>query len=182
MDHATTDTPPGSPSAYAGVGSRRTPAPVLAAMRDLAESLGDLGWALSTGGANGADTAFQDGALRTDAAITVHAPWHGYNGFRPGRERASDIDVIVPRPDERLGDVPYADLARRHHPFWGAAAGARGRCSCATSPSSPAPAAATPSSRPPSSSPGPPTASAPAATPAARATRCVSPTPSASRR
>ena len=119
MDHASPDSAPRSPSAYAGVGSRRTPAAVLAAMRDIAETLGNLGWALSTGGADGADTAFQDGALRTDAAITVHAPWSGYNGFRPGRERASDIDVVVPRPHERLRGVPYADLARRHHPFWG---------------------------------------------------------------
>lgn len=119
MDHAATDPAPGSASAYAGVGSRRTPAAVLAAMRDLAQALGDLGWALSTGGADGADTAFQDGALRTDAPITVHAPWPGYNGFRPGRESESDIDVVVPRPDERLAGVPYVDLARRHHPLWG---------------------------------------------------------------
>ena len=54
MDPISTHPASGSPSAYAGVGSRRTPAPVLAAMRDLAESLGDLGWALSTGGADGA--------------------------------------------------------------------------------------------------------------------------------
>ncbi|MYE02246.1 MAG: hypothetical protein F4Y03_13415, partial [Alphaproteobacteria bacterium] len=41
--------------AYAGVGSRRTPPDVLDAMSDIAQTLGDAGTALSTGGADGAD-------------------------------------------------------------------------------------------------------------------------------
>ena len=47
---------------YAGIGSRRTPPGVLINMRQLAASLSDLGWRLTTGGANGADTAFAAGA------------------------------------------------------------------------------------------------------------------------
>ena len=106
------------PIAYAGIGSRRTPDAVLDAMADLAETLGRLGCALSTGGAHGADQAFETGALRTDAPITVHAPWPGYNGYQPGREPESDIDVRVPGPTDAVGGEPYADLARRHHPAW----------------------------------------------------------------
>ena len=106
------------PFAYAGIGSRRTPDAVLAAMADLAETLGRAGCVLSTGGADGADRAFESGALRTDAPVTVHAPWSGYNGYRPGRESESDIDVRVPGPTHAVRDEPYADLARRHHPAW----------------------------------------------------------------
>ena len=108
----------GAPFAYAGIGSRRTPDAVLAAMADLAETLGRAGCVLSTGGADGADRAFETGALRTDAPVTVHAPWSGYNGYRPGREPESDIDVRVPAPTDTVGGEPHVDLARRHHPAW----------------------------------------------------------------
>ena len=109
---------PRPPFAYAGIGSRGTPDAVLAAVADLAETLGQLGCVLSTGGAAGADRAFETGALRTDAPVTVHAPWPGYNGYEPGREPESDIDVRVPRATDAVRSEPYADLARRHHPPW----------------------------------------------------------------
>ena len=104
--------------AYAGVGSRRTPPEILAAMSDIAQTLGDAGTALSTGGADGADKAFETGALRTDAPITVHTPWPGYNGYRPGRQPDTDIDIVHPTSTESLEGRTYADLAREHHPYW----------------------------------------------------------------
>ena len=108
---------PGS-FAYAGVGSRRTPPDMLRAMGDIAQTLGEAGVALSTGGADGADRAFETGALRTDAPITVHTPWPGYNGYRPGRDPETDIDVVHPTSTETLQGHRYADLAREHHPYW----------------------------------------------------------------
>ena len=104
--------------AYAGVGSRRTPPEILAAMADIAQTLGDAGTALSTGGADGADKAFETGALRTDAPITVHTPWPGYNGYRPGRDPEKDLDVVHPKSTETLQGRAYAELAREHHPYW----------------------------------------------------------------
>ena len=104
--------------AYAGVGSRRTPPDVLHAMRDIARTLGDAGTALSTGGADGADKAFETGALRTDAPITVHTPWPGYNGYRPGRDPETDIDIVHPQSTATVHGHAYADLAREHHPHW----------------------------------------------------------------
>ncbi|MDE0658684.1 MAG: hypothetical protein OXI79_03435 [Gammaproteobacteria bacterium] len=104
--------------AYAGVGSRRTPPEVLAAMADIAQTLGDAGTALSTGGADGADKAFETGALRTDAPITVHTPWPGYNGYRPGRDPETDIDIVHPTSTESVQGRTYLDLAREHHPYW----------------------------------------------------------------
>ncbi|MDE0458808.1 MAG: hypothetical protein OXI15_16055 [Chromatiales bacterium] len=104
--------------AYAGVGSRRTPPEILDAMADIAQTLGDAGTALSTGGADGADKAFETGALRTDAPITVHTPWPGYNGYRPGRDPETDIDIVHPRSTAIIDGHAYADLAREHHPYW----------------------------------------------------------------
>ena len=104
--------------ACAGVGSRRTPPDILDAMADIAQTLGDAGIALSTGGADGADKAFETGALRTDAPITVHTPWPGYNGYRPGRDPETDIDVVHPNFTDTTRGHAYADLAREHHPYW----------------------------------------------------------------
>ncbi len=106
------------PLAYAGVGSRATPPEVLAGMSDVARLLGDAGFALSTGGAHGADKAFEAGALRTDAPVTVHAPWPGYNGYRPGRDPESDIDVVHPKSGDAVRGRSFLHLARKHHPAW----------------------------------------------------------------
>ena len=106
------------PLAYAGVGSRATPREVLAGMSDVAQVLGDAGFALSTGGADGADKAFEAGALRTDAPVTVHTPWPGYNGYRPGRDPESDIDVIHPKAGDAVRGMSFLHLARKHHPAW----------------------------------------------------------------
>ena len=46
---------------YAGVGSRATPEPVLDLMRRCATRLEVLGYTLRSGGANGAETAFEEG-------------------------------------------------------------------------------------------------------------------------
>ena len=104
--------------AYAGVGSRSTPSATLDAMADIAQTLGDAGVALSTGGAQGADRAFETGALRTDAPITVHTPWPGYNGYQPGRDPNTDIDVVHAQSNETIGGRRYADIAREQHPHW----------------------------------------------------------------
>jgi hypothetical protein len=47
---------------YAGIGSRETPADVLATMTKVAERLQALGYTLRSGGAEGADSAFERGA------------------------------------------------------------------------------------------------------------------------
>lgn len=62
---------------YTGVGSRSTPPDILALMYKIAESLGYDGYVLRSGGARGADTAFENGAdgfmwmsYRTDGFLT----------------------------------------------------------------------------------------------------------------
>ena len=65
---------------YAGIGARATPAAVLADMTVMAGWLARTGWTLSTGGADGADTAFAAGAPAGQR--TIWLPWRGYNGHR----------------------------------------------------------------------------------------------------
>jgi hypothetical protein len=64
---------------YAGIGSRETPANILEAMRYFAAEAAHLGWTLRSGGADGADSAFEFGA-GTQKEIWV--PWYNYNGRR----------------------------------------------------------------------------------------------------
>ena len=65
---------------YAGIGARATPEAVLADMGVIAGWLARTGWHLSSGGADGADSAFAAGAPAGQR--TVWLPWRGYNGHR----------------------------------------------------------------------------------------------------
>ncbi|MCY4478892.1 MAG: hypothetical protein OXB97_03260 [Rhodospirillales bacterium] len=98
-----------APLVYAGVGARKTPAPVRAVMRRMAWYLAEKGWHLNTGGADGADTAFVEGS---PALCTVFLPWEGYNGWT-GPECVA------------FGDKALAKL----QPFAAAHPDARARCS-----------------------------------------------------
>ena len=94
---------------YAGIGSRRTPDDVLEQMTQLAQELGKLGWTLRSGGADGADRAFQDGAEAVGGRREIFLPWAGYNGLD------DDSTVVLSGVVER----DAMDVARRHHPAWG---------------------------------------------------------------
>ena len=65
---------------YAGIGARATPDAVLADMDVIAGWLARTGWHLSSGGADGADSAFAAGAPAGQR--TIWLPWRGYNGHR----------------------------------------------------------------------------------------------------
>ena len=71
---------------YAGIGSRDTPIPVLSNMSDLARKLHVLDWTLRSGGAQGADQAFESGVYAnkqifrpadcTQAAMDLSSEYH----------------------------------------------------------------------------------------------------------
>ncbi len=88
------------PGAYAGIGSRKTPADVLDLMTRIARKLDAMGWTLRSGGADGADTAFTKDAPHAQIFI----PWPGFNGI---------VYCWSNRPS------PNAFLiAAKHHPAW----------------------------------------------------------------
>ena len=105
---------------YAGVGSRNTPKEILDVMTKLAEYLYKLGYTLRSGGASGADTAFEAGAYDakeifyakdcTVAAMAMaeqyHPAWnrcgylakqlHGRNSMQIlGRNLNDPVDFVV---------------------------------------------------------------------------------------
>lgn len=71
-------TPLGKP-AYAGIGSRKTPKTVVKTMRLIAAKLEQQGWILRSGGAEGADSAFEDGIVDR-ANMEIFLPGAFFNG------------------------------------------------------------------------------------------------------
>lgn len=87
---------------YTGIGSRQTPPEVLSLMTWIATGLATIGYTLRSGGADGADTAFESGA---GGAAEIYLPWLWFNGRSKG--------IVLPVTPE--GET----LAKHIHPSWG---------------------------------------------------------------
>ena len=99
------------PLVWAGIGSRGTgkepvPQSMFADMTELARRMAAAGWHLSSGGADGSDTAFANGTPVDQR--TIWLPWPGYNDL-------SGPDCH-PIPRNRLQQS--LELAERFHPAW----------------------------------------------------------------
>ncbi len=99
------------PLVWAGIGSRGTgkepvPPSMFAHMTELARRMAEAGWHLSSGGADGSDTAFANGTPVDQR--TIWLPWPGYNDL-------SGPDCH-PIPRNRLQQS--LELAERFHPNW----------------------------------------------------------------
>lgn len=93
--------------AYAGIGSRTTPFEIQQVMILAAQQL-EPDLILRSGGADGADTAFEMGVKNPDRK-EIFIPWSGFNGRKPGP------GVIRPHPNV------FAEAKRvssRYHPAW----------------------------------------------------------------
>ncbi len=90
---------------YAGVGSRATPTHVLPLIHQIAALLAVRGITLRSGGAPGADTAFESGCDRRNGKKEIFLPWEGFN-----------------RNGSPLFSPPSAaeNIASQLHPKWGA--------------------------------------------------------------
>lgn len=85
---------------YTGIGSRSTPKEILELMAKIASKLEELGWTLRSGGAGGADLAFESGVKTLKE---VYLPWKGFNGSD------SDLYNISSRA---------LHIASENHPNW----------------------------------------------------------------
>lgn len=83
---------------YTGIGSRETPNDVLLKMTNIAKHFNKLGYTLRSGGAGGADSAFEDGADLKE----IYLPWQGFRGKR------NDLSI---HPDAER-------IAKEFHPAW----------------------------------------------------------------
>lgn len=67
---------------YAGIGSRSCPQEILDKITFIAEKLGANGWLLRSGGADGADKAFETGCDNVNGQKEIFIPWPGFNGSK----------------------------------------------------------------------------------------------------
>lgn len=82
---------------YAGIGSRYTPVEIQEKMTLIAERLSRHSYCLRSGGAPGADIAFQKGSTHKQ----IFLPWAGFNGNK-------GADFIVPKVN--------VEFVRKYHP------------------------------------------------------------------
>lgn len=88
---------------YAGIGSRETPKDILNVMTLVAQALVSKGWVLRSGGALGADMAFENGAFRAGGKTDIYLPWRMYNGHMDGDWEVSPEAI---------------EMASQFHPAW----------------------------------------------------------------
>ena len=102
---------------YVGIGSRKTPPIILACMEEIGAILQRQGWLLRSGGAEGADSAFERGAdraAREDGIMTckeIYIPWNGFQqrfNYEPGVILATTL----PKTREAMKMTKY------YHPAW----------------------------------------------------------------
>jgi len=89
---------------YTGIGSRNTPDDVLKTMTALATELELTNYTLRSGGAEGADTAFEVG-VHSCFNQEIYLPWKGFNNSHSPLHSPSDKAII---------------MAKAYHPNWDA--------------------------------------------------------------
>jgi hypothetical protein len=88
---------------YAGIGSRETPDEALRLMRSIASAMERGGWKLRSGGAPGADTAFQK-SVRAAKNKAIYLPWRVFNNNVAGYHGCWDASKL-PTWDAALATV-----------------------------------------------------------------------------
>lgn len=92
---------------YAGIGARETPQDVLKKMEDIGEALAKKGYTLRSGGAEGADSAFENGQNRAAGPKEIFIPYEGFKG-RSGKEKGVHVGV----------SKAALEMAAKYHPAW----------------------------------------------------------------
>ncbi len=90
---------------YTGIGSRETPPEWRQWMCNIAFYLAPRGWTLRSGGADGADAAFEEGCDAINGAKEIYLPWKGFN-----RNPSPRYAHIFGEEAERIASI--------YHPAW----------------------------------------------------------------
>lgn len=99
-----------SEASYTGVGSRSTPANVCEKLTQIAILLAREKITLRSGGAEGADAAFELGCDKANGSKEIYIPWLGFNNNK---------STLVPRIFSDDSTYQKARLiAKKAHPSW----------------------------------------------------------------
>lgn len=88
---------------YAGIGSRETPKEMLEHFEYIGSVLANKGFVLRSGGAKGADQAFENGCDKVHGAKDIFLPWKGFENSKSG------LCIIS---EEAM------NIAAKYHPYW----------------------------------------------------------------
>lgn len=88
---------------YTGIGSRETPQEVLRSFMRIAKYLAKEGYTLRSGGADGADLAFEHGCYMASGKMEIYLPWKEFNG--------SKSNLVV-------SEGKAFEIAAKYHPYW----------------------------------------------------------------
>lgn len=88
---------------YAGIGSREAHYEILKLFVKVATFLSTKQFVLRSGGAKGADKAFEIGCDMVSGSKEIYLPWKGFEG--------SDSNLIV-------NDIKAYEIAEKYHPYW----------------------------------------------------------------
>jgi hypothetical protein len=96
---------------YAGIGSRKTPEPILEEIVKIGQYLAKQGYVLRSGGADGADTAFEQGCDLENGEKEIFLPWKGFN------DNSSELYLKSKEIKEEIRKQTF-ELAAKYHPAW----------------------------------------------------------------
>ena len=111
--------------AYSGVGSRETPSNILDLMEEVGFKLASQGWTLRSGGAIGADQAFESGMFRyagydqpySWTPAEIYLPWAGYEDHHKFSHGGLNI---LPSMIKINNESVAEGMAMAAHPAWNA--------------------------------------------------------------
>ena len=96
---------------YAGIGSRQTPYLILADIKKIAQYLAKENYILRSGGADGADTAFEQGCDLEKGEKEIYLPWKSFN------HNLSNLYLKSNEIKEEILQQAF-ELAAKYHPGW----------------------------------------------------------------
>ena len=88
---------------YAGIGSRETPPKFIDEFIKISKWLGNHNYILRSGGADGADSAFEKGCDLANGKKEIYLPWAKFNN--------NSSNLIVK-------DQKAYEIAEQYHPYW----------------------------------------------------------------
>jgi len=109
---------------YTGIGSRNTPTKIIHQMQKIACSLAVDGYVLRSGGADGADHAFEHGSDWIGSAKEIYIPWEGFNNsyselYNPSEEAYEIAEEIYGSRWRHISPAVKALMARNMHQVMG---------------------------------------------------------------